>query len=195
MSDSRGIPRGGCKHCTSCDGYSPSVTGLKCSQCGCPPARHISLMIKSSSSSPDQQDIGIFSTQHISISHINPPTSDTVRTSTSDSVSSSHALAGAQTGLHLDVDLPYTIESARLPAAVSQCAIPNCDRAVRFNINTGLEYMYCPNHSGCSDMICEDMEDADVFFEVDTGVSIWNWEPNNVGQLPQQVFSHGKYLQ
>ena len=43
MEDARGISRGQCKKCPTCVRYTPPDSGLKCSQCGCPPAGHSKL--------------------------------------------------------------------------------------------------------------------------------------------------------
>lgn len=45
--DSRGVCRGRCKECITCDGYQPKESGSRrsfpCLSCDCPPARHVKI--------------------------------------------------------------------------------------------------------------------------------------------------------
>ncbi len=115
MDDARGISRGRCKSCSICGGYTPPSSGLKCSQCGCPPAGHSrldqSLQSQQGDTSTDQSHVVLSST---SISFTSAP--------------------------NIQSCTPITY----------LCGFPNCDQTVDFDLNSGMESVYCRFHMTAS---------------------------------------------
>ncbi len=129
MDDARGISRGRCKSCSSCGGYTSPSSGLKCSQCGCPPAGHSKL----DQSLQSQQ--GDTSTGH---------------TSTDQS----------QAALPTSISFASSPNIQSCTPITSLCGFPNCDRTVDFDLNSGMESVYCRFHMTASmGMFVEDIED------------------------------------
>ncbi len=124
MEDARGISRGGCKSClTSCVRYAPPSSGLKCSQCGCPPAGHSRL-----ASSIQVQE-----------------------TSTPDMNQASFQAPGSVLNIQSDSYVCTAIDSI--------CGFPSCSQMVDFDVNSGVENLYCRYHMNVNDRIfVEDIE-------------------------------------
>ena len=123
--DARGISRGRCKNCSlNCSCYTQPPDGLKCSQCGCPPARHIR--------------------------------------SQQGGISDNHDLGQAVPSINGSLVINQHAQVLPHLSGVTLCAAPNCGVQVGFDINTGMEYTFCPVHANMdvgSTMTVEDIED------------------------------------
>ncbi len=155
MDDARGISRGRCKNCSSCGGYIPPSSGLKCSQCGCRPAGHSRL----DQSLQSQQ--GDTSIRDNSTGDTFTGDTFTQDTSTGDTSTWTRDTCTDQSHVALPISnsfaSPLNIQSSPIS---SLCGFPNCNQTVDFDLNSGMESIHCRFHKTASmGMYVEDIED------------------------------------
>ena len=129
MDDARGISRGRCKSCSSCGGYIPPSSGLKCSQCGCRPAGH-SRLDQSLQSQQGDTSIRDTSTGDTSVGDTSTRNTCTDQSHVALPISNSFAS-------------PLNIQSSPIS---SLCGFPNCNQTVDFDLNSGMESIHCHFH-------------------------------------------------